>query len=86
MDEKCRDRFRFRLRTLLIGVTLAGVLFAFGAPMIRKWQRDVASRKKMHQLGLLLGRQESRYRCFLWQSFGDRPTQIQLGSRHKWPD
>jgi hypothetical protein len=53
MDEK-RRRFRFRLRTLLIGVTLAGVFFAFGAPVVRKWQRELANRNNIHQLGLAI--------------------------------
>jgi hypothetical protein len=56
MDEKRhRSRFQFRLRTLLIGVTLFGVLFAYGAPIVLTWQRDPATLRKNHQLGLLVG-------------------------------
>ena len=33
-----RRRFQFRLRTLLLGVTLAGVICAWGVPVVRAWQ------------------------------------------------
>ncbi len=62
MDEKCRcSRFRFRLRTLLIGVTLAGMLFAYSAPIIRKWQQDAAyNASTSERIATALGRLNGR--------------------------
>jgi len=48
MDEK-RRRFRFRLRTLLVGITLAGVLCARGAPIVQKWQQDAADQARLSE-------------------------------------